>query len=194
VLTLTRRIGQTILIGNDIEITVVSGSRGKVRLGIRAPRSLPVHRAEVVERVSEENRRALAQVVEQGVAAGAELRFPDGLPGLREHDAFVLCDIAPDNPIRCLVSCVDPHVQLCVIDAEEAWPGFDVDAARALYDGEDEETAVALIVTVRADGGAPTVNLAAPLVVGLESRTGRQVLLEDADHPTAAPLLVAKAG
>lgn len=186
-LTLTRRIGQTILIGNDIEVTVVSVSRGKVRLGIRAPRETPVHRLELVERVSEENRRALASVVEQGVAAGAAIRFEEGLPGLREHHEFVLCDIAPENPIRCLVSCLDPHVQLCVVDASDAWPDYPVETAQKFHD-RDEEIAIGLVVTVRSDGSPPTVNLAAPLVIGLESRTGRQVLLEDASLPMSAPL------
>ena len=133
-LTLTRRVGQTITIGGDIEVTVVSVSGGRVRLGIRAPRELPVHRAELVERVSEQNRLALAKVVEEGVAAGAEIRFPEGLFGLRDHERFVLCDLDEGNPIRCLMSCQDPEVQLLVVDAEEAWPGYPVEEARAALD------------------------------------------------------------
>lgn len=186
-LTLTRRVGQTITIGGDIEVTVVSVSGGRVRLGIRAPRELPVHRAELVERVSEQNRLALAKVVEEGVAAGAEIRFPEGLFGLRDHERFVLCDLDEGNPIRCLMSCQDPEVQLLVVDAEEAWPGYPVEEARAALD-LDEEKAIALVVNVPGDGSQPTANLMAPLVVGVESRVGRQVMIERRGLSVDAPI------
>lgn len=185
-LTLTRRLGQTITIGGNIEVTVVAVNGGRVRLGIRAPRELPVHRMELVERVSEENRRALAQAVETGMAQGAQLDFPEGLFGLSDHKAFVLCEIAADNPIRCLMSCSDPEVQMLVVDAEGAWPGYPLDEARARA-GHDEETAIALIVSVPADGGQPTANLLAPLVIGLETRVGRQIVLERPGLSVNAP-------
>ncbi len=186
-LTLTRRAGQTILIGADIEVTVVSVSGGRVRLGIKAPRALPVHRQELVERVSDENKRALARAVEQGVAAGAQISFPEGIFGLSEHRDWLLCDFDTDNPIRVLVSCRDPEVQLLVVDAETAWEGYPIKAATAAF-ARDEEVAVAFIVTVPADGGQPTANLLAPLVVGLESRVGRQVVVERPGLSVAAPI------
>ncbi|MGE0790448.1 MAG: carbon storage regulator [Sandaracinaceae bacterium] len=192
-LTLTRRAGQTILLGPDIQITVVSVAGGRVRLGIRAPRSVPVHRLELVERVAEENRAALARSVEEGVAAGAQIAFPEGLFGLRDHDAWLLCDFDVESPIRCLVSCRDPEVQLLVVDAETAWPGYPLDAARAAF-GSDEETAVALIVTVPADGSSARANLLAPLVIGLESREGRQVMVERPGLEVAAPIGAAVPG
>lgn len=50
-LILTRRIGETIRIGNEIEVVVMDASGIAVRIGIEAPRSLPVHREEVYARV-----------------------------------------------------------------------------------------------------------------------------------------------
>jgi carbon storage regulator len=47
VLVLTRKPRESILIGDDIEITVLATSRDKVRIGIRAPRSVPVLRKEL---------------------------------------------------------------------------------------------------------------------------------------------------
>jgi carbon storage regulator len=47
VLVLTRRTRESIMIGDDVEVTVVSVSREKVRLGIRAPSGVPVHRREI---------------------------------------------------------------------------------------------------------------------------------------------------
>lgn len=45
-LVLTRKIGEVIHIGNDITITVTDIDRGKVRIGIDAPRALPIYRGE----------------------------------------------------------------------------------------------------------------------------------------------------
>jgi carbon storage regulator len=47
VLVLTRKAKQSIMIGDDIEITVLSNDRAKVRLGIQAPSNVPVHRTEI---------------------------------------------------------------------------------------------------------------------------------------------------
>jgi carbon storage regulator len=46
-LVLTRRIGESIHIGADIRITILQGSGGKIRLGINAPRTVPVWREEL---------------------------------------------------------------------------------------------------------------------------------------------------
>jgi carbon storage regulator len=56
VLTLTREVGQKIVIGDDVIITVVSVSaNGRVRLGIEAPKQIRIDREEVLERVRQEN-------------------------------------------------------------------------------------------------------------------------------------------
>ena len=46
-LVLTRRIGETLLIGEDVTITVLSVGRRQVRIGVEADRSIPIHREEV---------------------------------------------------------------------------------------------------------------------------------------------------
>src|SRR5262245_10257405 len=60
-LVLSRQRDETIMIGDDIEITVVDIRGDKVRLGINAPREISVHRKEVYEAIRREN-RAAAQV------------------------------------------------------------------------------------------------------------------------------------
>jgi carbon storage regulator len=47
VLVLTRKIKQSIMIGDDIEVTVLSNDGAKIRLGIQAPQAVPIHRAEI---------------------------------------------------------------------------------------------------------------------------------------------------
>ncbi len=50
-LVLTRKSSQSIMIGDDIEITVLSNDGAKVRLGIQAPKAVPVHRTEVYDQI-----------------------------------------------------------------------------------------------------------------------------------------------
>ena len=57
-LVLSRQRDQSIIIGDDIVITVVDIRGDKVRLGIDAPQEIPVHRREVYEAIQRENLRA----------------------------------------------------------------------------------------------------------------------------------------
>ena len=59
-LILTRRLGESIRVGDDIKITVVEIRGGNIRLGIEAPTQIKVHREEIYERIKEENRLAAA--------------------------------------------------------------------------------------------------------------------------------------
>jgi carbon storage regulator len=57
-LVLSRQRDETIMIGDDIEITIVDIRGDKVRLGITAPATVPVHRKEVYDAIQRENREA----------------------------------------------------------------------------------------------------------------------------------------
>jgi carbon storage regulator len=54
VLILTRRNGETLKIGDNIEVTVLGVKGNQVRLGVTAPKDVPVHRQEVYERIKRE--------------------------------------------------------------------------------------------------------------------------------------------
>jgi carbon storage regulator len=53
-LILTRRVGETLMIGNDIAVTVVGIKASQIKLGIEAPKDVPVHREEVYIRVQKD--------------------------------------------------------------------------------------------------------------------------------------------
>lgn len=57
-LVLSRKIGEQITVGNSVKVTVLSFDRGIVRLGIEAPKSIPVHRKEVHDKIVETNKAA----------------------------------------------------------------------------------------------------------------------------------------
>jgi len=58
VLVLARRSNQSIMIGDDIEIVIVDIKGDQVKIGVKAPKSVSVHRAEVYKEIQEENRKA----------------------------------------------------------------------------------------------------------------------------------------
>ena len=53
-LILTRRVGETVVIGNDVDVTVLGVKGNQVRLGVKAPREVSVHREEIYKRIKEE--------------------------------------------------------------------------------------------------------------------------------------------
>jgi carbon storage regulator len=57
-LILTRKIGETVAIGDEVKVQVVEVKGRQVRLGITAPAALAVHREEVFQRIMEQNRRS----------------------------------------------------------------------------------------------------------------------------------------
>jgi carbon storage regulator len=57
-LVLSRQRDETIMIGDDVQITIVDIRGDKVRLGITAPTHIPVHRKEVYDAIQRENRAA----------------------------------------------------------------------------------------------------------------------------------------
>lgn len=83
-LVLSRQRDETIMIGDDIELTIVDIRGDKVRIGIKAPSSVAVHRKEVYDAIKRENEQAarLGAIDLPAVRAGmARRKSRTGLPG-----------------------------------------------------------------------------------------------------------------
>ena len=125
-LILTRRTQETVMIGDNVSITVLGTKGNQVRLGVAAPKDVPVHRLEIWERVQEEQQgqpgaelvlfnpclRVIAQALKQitstqgdgarrGVALSA-LAIADALareyPAFDKHTFLRACDVQTGVP------------------------------------------------------------------------------------------------
>ena len=54
-LILTRRVGETLMVGDDVTVTVLGVKGNQVRIGVNAPKDVAVHREEIYERIRKEN-------------------------------------------------------------------------------------------------------------------------------------------
>jgi carbon storage regulator len=71
-LILTRRVSESVKIGDDVSVTILGVKGRQVRLGVSAPKSIPVHREEIYQRIRHEGavyRAGRGQEEERSVAA-----------------------------------------------------------------------------------------------------------------------------
>ncbi len=64
-LILTRRAGETIIVGDEVKITIIGIKANQVRIGVDAPRQIAVHREEIYHRIQAEKNQAREQESEQ---------------------------------------------------------------------------------------------------------------------------------
>lgn len=67
-LVLSRKVNQSIMVGDNVRVVIVSVDRDQVKLGIEAPREISVHRSEVYEEIQRANRSAAGADIAPGQA------------------------------------------------------------------------------------------------------------------------------
>ncbi|MQA74141.1 MAG: carbon storage regulator CsrA [Solirubrobacterales bacterium] len=77
-LVLTRKTNQSIMIGDEIEVSVLAVSRDKIRLGITAPRDVPVFRKEVYLSIKDEESVVESPAAKQGARDGGSGSSEEG--------------------------------------------------------------------------------------------------------------------
>lgn len=97
-LVMTRKRGESIMVGDGIEIQVISVGRHGVRIGIAAPRDIPVHRREVYELVMAANRSAASADAGRVSAFASSLRNRASAPPVTAAALPVPSPAAPAPP------------------------------------------------------------------------------------------------
>ncbi|NLB29415.1 MAG: flagellar assembly protein FliW [Clostridiales bacterium] len=120
------------------------------------------------------------------------LHFADGLPGLEEHKQFVILQVSDSYPVVWMQSTGDPAICLPVIDSFLAVPEYtfnigDEDVSElGITCSEDLHILSVLVIPENLE--AMTVNLAAPIVINMESGQAKQVLLSGSEYGVRHPV------
>ena len=118
--------------------------------------------------------------------------FANGLYGLEAHTQFAL--VCPDDtlPFRYLQAVDEPGICLLVGDPFVFRREYEFDLTEsdltALGDPTPEQVAVWVTVSARDSLQTATMNLLAPVILNVQKRLGRQVVLHDSGYPTREPL------
>ena len=192
-LILTRKQGQGICIGNDIQITVKEIVGSQVRLGIEAAPAIKIYRTEIYEQIVKENASAASagKVKFDSVRFGAlEVKkdkiidFPVGLIGMSDPDRFVMLDYTP--PFSWLHSVDHPEVAFVIVNGAEFGKTYQIEMPYGDKDidlQQGDEVAVINIVTAQEHVEQTAVNMKAPIIVNMRNKKGKQFILEDENMP-----------
>lgn len=72
-LILTRRVGETLMIGDEVSVTVLSAKGNNIRIGINAPKEVSVHREEVYQRIANQDSEENSKPNKQSTADNARV-------------------------------------------------------------------------------------------------------------------------
>lgn len=114
------------------------------------------------------------------VPADRVLDFPQGLIGFPKARRFVILDHRPGSPFKWMLCLDEPDVAFAVAEPGRLVPDYraPLDLATRVLGVDASDVALFVIVTIPPDPMAMTVNLMAPIVVDVRTRTSRQLVLE----------------
>lgn len=117
--------------------------------------------------------------------------FAQGLPGFEQFKRFVMIDVE-ETPFTYLQSVEEGELAFLMADPFLFYPTYEFDlpeSARELLQVEMmEQVSVRVIVSIKESLEQATINLVAPIVMNVEARTGKQVVLTKTTYSTKHPL------
>jgi len=115
------------------------------------------------------------------------LEFRDGLAGFEEYKRFIIVSDKDLYPIFWLVSIDEPSLEFPIVNPFLFIPDYNPD-----IELKDEGETIFAIVTLRKEIEKTTINLKGPLVIDINLKKGRQVILNDESYSPNYPLLISK--
>lgn len=199
-LILTRKQGESLHIGDDIKLTILSVQGKQVKLGLDVPSSMIIYREELYQRVQEENKTARnlnlndfnedSQLWEKitiqtklgprDINTDSSIFFPKGLIGFEEETSFTLLKINEDTPFLLLQSMNTQDLGLLLVDPYLFVPDFPLQlspAQQAILEVEGPSD-LNVFVTVTIPPNMPSetsINLAGPIFINYKKNIALQV-------------------
>ena len=117
------------------------------------------------------------------------IKFPEGIPGFEnENEFFIILNEDKDNPFHWLQSFNNPNLSFVIINPFEIFEDYDIllpeTAKSKLQITNEEDLAIYTIVVMPEDITKTTTNLLGPLVINVEEKLGKQVILEEGKYGT----------
>jgi len=121
---------------------------------------------------------------------GIVIEFAFGLPGFEGYKAFVLVELEQFLPFKWLVSVKKPEVGFAVADPKTFLDSYSVTPSKIdLVDlGSSAESDLTVLVILTVSETGVTANLRAPLLIDLETRRGKQIVLSDNAYSVRHPV------
>ncbi len=124
------------------------------------------------------------------------IKFDQGIPGFEEMLHFTLVEVEEHLPFSHLQSVDDGDLAFIVVDPFEFFPEYEFELPEQIKDElqveSGEQIAIRTIVTIRGRLDSAMTNLVAPIVMNMDSRTGKQVILTKTSYVTRHRLFISE--
>lgn len=117
------------------------------------------------------------------------IHFPEGIPGFEDERQFVIINTEDEeNPFGWLQSVTNPDLAFVIINPFFAYPNYDIiipeTAQKKLKINDEKDVVVFSIVVVPEDMEKMTANLLGPIIININEKLGKQVILDDDRYST----------
>lgn len=189
-LLVRRRRGQRIVIGNQVEVIVVSTTKKGARLAIVAPKGIAVIRGESFDSVHNVSKNMRLEGTRFGtleIDSGSPIEIEGGMVGFPGSTSYVLLQ-SRGTGFGWLQSIDRPELAFPVVD-QSTVHGDSALPTKAEIGNNGADKAVFFVVA-QTDGGGLVANVLAPVVIDMTTRRGAQVILDGKKYSAAEPLRI----
>jgi flagellar assembly factor FliW len=121
------------------------------------------------------------------------ISFPNGLPGFEDYTQFITLQPDPEMPFSYMQSLDEERLNFIIMDPFHIFPEYEFELTEGIQQelmiGSEEDVAVRVIVSIRNSLEDAKVNLLAPVIINLNKKIAKQVILHDSKYTTSHNLL-----